>query len=110
MAKLYKLAQGDQRKIPFTLTLNGENLTPDDLTELEICAADQAFSKKMSSGEVGFDSNSGLWVFLLTQEETLAMDPDSYSVQARPEFPDGTVIMVPIGTIRVEDAHSEAVI
>lgn len=111
MAKgIYRLAQGDQRKIPFDLTLNGVTLTPDALTELEICAADQAFRKLMSAGEVGFDESIGRWVFLLTQEETLALEPNTYTVQARPEFPDGTVIKINIGSIRVEDAHSEEVI
>lgn len=104
---VYKLAQGDQRKIPFDLTMNGATLTPEALTELEICAADQVFRKLMSAGEVGFDENLGRWVFLLTQKETLALEPDTYTVQARPEFPDGTVIKINIGSIRVEDAHSE---
>lgn len=107
---VYKLAQGDQRKILFDLTMNGQTLTSDALTELEVCAADNAFRKLMSAGEVGFDENIGRWVFLLTQEETLALEPGTYTVQARPEFTDGTVIMIGIGSIRVEDAHSEEVI
>ena len=103
----YKIAQGDQRKIPFDLKQNGATLTPEALTELEICATDQVFRKTMSAGEVCFDPEQGKWVFLLTQKETFGLEPGDYSIQARPEFPDGTVIMVSIGSIRVVDAHSE---
>ena len=106
----YKISQGDQRLVPFDRKLNGEILTPDELTELEICAAEGAFRKLLSSGEVAYDYDNSRWVFLLTQAETLAMEPGSYNVQARPLWSDGTVIMISIGTIQVADANSEEVI
>lgn len=106
----YKIAQGDQRKIPFELKLNGATLTPYELSELEVCATDQAFRKLMSTGDVVFDDVTGQWIFRLTQDETFALEPGTYFVQARPEFLDGTIIMTSIGSIEVADANSEAVI
>lgn len=106
----YKISQGDQRMVPFDLKLNGEILTPDDIVELEICAAEGAFRKLLSSGEVAYDYDNANWAFLLTQTETFAMEPGTYNVQARPEWADGTVIMTSIGTIQVADANSEEVI
>ena len=106
----YKISQGDQRMVPFDIKLNGEILTPDDLTELEICAAEGAFRKLLSSGEVAYDYDNSHWAFLLKQEETLAMEPGTYNVQARPVWSDGTIIMTSIGTIQVADANSEEVI
>lgn len=106
----FKISQGDQRMVPFDLKLNGEILTPDDLVELEICATDGAFRKLLSAGEVAFDYDNSNWAFLLTQTETLAMEPGSYNVQARPEWADGTVIMTSIGTIQVAEANSKEVI
>ena len=106
----YKIAQGDQRFVPFVLTLNGAAVSPEMLQELEVCAEDQVFRKLMTKGEVSFNENRQVWEFLLTQQETFGLDSGEYSVQVRPKFRDGTTIQWAIGTVCVSDSHSEAVI
>lgn len=112
-----KMMQGDARTIPFSLTLNNEMvLSPDHIADLEVCIGsdDGALIRKLlSENTIGFDNASGKWFFRLSQEETLSLEPGSYSAVARPKFglnADSDVQGIKIGGFNIIDGLSEEVI
>jgi hypothetical protein len=109
-----KMMQGDSYAVFVALRLKqtAEPITPDMVSEVEITVGD-SLRKTLSAGEVLYDYDQNLWYFIPSQEETLAMDPDSYEVQARPKFANGqysTVKGISVGNIVILDANSNEVI
>ena len=109
-----KIMQGDSYAVFVALRIRqtGEPITPDMVSEVEITVG-ESLRKTYSAGEVHYDFDQGLWYFIPSQEETFAMEPDSYEVQARPKFANGqysTVKGISVGNIIILDANSEEVI
>lgn len=107
-----KMMQGDSYAVFFALKINDSPLTPDILSDLEVCVGD-SLRKLYSAGEVSYDETTQEWYFLPSQEETLAMEPEAYEVQARAKFRNGqysAVKGVSVGRIIINDANSEEVI
>lgn len=109
-----RIMQGDSYPIFTAITLKetGEPITPDMVSELEICVG-ESMRKNYSSGEVVYDEDEKEWYFFPTQDETFAMEPGAYEVQARPKFANGqysTVRGISVGTIVIIDAKSNEVI
>ena len=110
-----KMMQGDSYAVFVSLTMEqtGDPITPSMVSDIEICVGDSLLRKTYVSGEVMYDATQSLWYFVPTQEETLAMEPDSYEVQARVKFPNGSyspVKGIKVGTIIILDANSSEVI
>lgn len=101
----FRIYQGDSYNIPFSLEQADYALTPDMVSDLRIVVGEE-LSYTMSSGEVTFDSEKGLWYFRPEQSHTLALNPGSYSIQAKVKYRNepADVITVPIGTLVVLDA------
>lgn len=112
MATTIKLMQGDSRAVYFTLEQSGAELTPNKVSEVEITVG-ESFRKLYSSGGVGWDKQRRQWYIFPTQEETLAMEPDGYEVQARFKYPNGDFSPVKgltIGRIIITSSQSKEVI
>lgn len=107
------MMQGDSYNIPVSLKLNGNVLTPQDVSEIEICIGEN-LRKTLSGGTVGYDETTQEWFFRPTQEETLALTAnESYQIIARVKFQNGKwsdVIGIPIGQLNISDSISEEVI
>lgn len=109
-----RIMQGDSYAVFVRLRLKqtSEPITPDMVSEVEITVG-ESIRKLYSAGEVKYDSDQDQWYFIPTQEETFAMEPDAYDVQARPKFSNGqysTVKGISVGTIVILDANSNEVI
>ena len=109
-----KMMQGDSYAVFVSLRMKetGESITPDMVSDVEICVGD-SLRKTYASGEVLYDEELREWYFVPSQEETFTLEPDSYEVQARIKFPNGqysAVRGIKVGSIVIQDAHSEEVI
>lgn len=107
-----KMMQGDSRAVFFTLEQSGAELTPNKVTEVEITVGSN-MRKLYSTGEVGWDKSRRQWYIFPTQEETLALEPDGYEVQARFKYPNGDFSPVKgltLGRIVITAAQSKDVI
>ena len=109
-----KMMQGDSYPVFVSLkmTQTGDPITPDMVEEVEICVGD-SLRKTHTAGEVLYDATQLQWFFVPSQEETFALEPDSYDVQTRIKLPNGQyspVKGIKVGTIIIIDAQSEEVI
>lgn len=109
-----RMMQGDSYAVfvNLKLTETGEPLTPEMVADVEICVG-ETLRKTHTAGEVQYDPAEREWYFIPSQEETFALDPESYEVQARIKLPNGqysTVKGIKVGTIVILDANSEEVI
>lgn len=109
-----KMMQGDSYAVFVSLKMKetGEPITPDMVSDVEIYVGD-SLRKTHAAAEVLYDAELSQWYFVPSQEETFALEPDSYEVQARIKFPNGqysTVKGIKVGTIVIQDANSEEVI
>ena len=107
-----KMMQGDSFSVFMNLKIDGAVMTPSLISDLEISVGD-SLRKLYSAGEVQYDARQLQWYFIPTQEETLAMEPGGYEVQARIKFPNDQYSFVKgvgIGRIIILDANSEEVI
>ena len=60
------------------------------------------FVKTMSIGGVEFDASTGRWFIFPTQEETLDLSAGEKPLVCSIKYPDGTVIIRDLDTVRVE--------
>ena len=107
-----KMMQGDSRAVFFTLEQSGAELTPNKVSEVEITIGTN-MRKLYSTGEVKWDKARRQWYIFPTQEETLALKPDGYEVQARFKYPNGEFSPVKgltLGRIVITSAQSKDVI
>lgn len=107
-----KMMQGDSYAIFVNLKIDGNPLTPNMVSEVEITIGD-SLRKLYSAGGVKYDTSLLQWYISPTQEETLAMEPNGYDVQARIKLKNGqnsSVKGVSVGRVVIVDAQSEEVI
>lgn len=107
-----RMMQGDSESLFMQLGIDGKTLTPNMVSEIEVTVG-QSLRKLYSSGEVHYDQSSSLWYFIPTQEETLAMEPNGYEVQARIKLPNGQyspVTGITVGRIVILSSQSKEVI
>lgn len=105
------IMRGDAYPVYVDLKQDGKVLTSDMISELEICVG-SSLRKLYSDDSVKFDADSSRWYFQLTQEETLRFPVSDLSVIARVQYPEPNddVIGIRLGTIRVVDTNSRAVL
>lgn len=109
-----RMMQGDSYAVFVDLKMkeSGEPITPSMVSDVEIQVGDN-LRKTHSAGEVLYDETQSQWYFIPSQEETFALDPESYEVQARIKFSNGkfpAVKGIRVGSIDILDAKSEEVI
>ncbi len=103
-----KIMRGDTYPIFFKLTQDETNLTPSMLADVEICVGEE-LNINATEGRIGYDDTLAMWYFQPAQDETLAMEADTYDVIARVKYPNGYVKGVSIGKLMVLDTYSEDV-
>lgn len=100
---MIKIQQGESYPIYITLTQDGVVLTPDLVVDLKVCIGD-ALSKTYSAGDVKFDEEMEKWYIWPTQQETIALSEDSYSVQCHVKYQDGSLLIVTVGRIHISES------
>jgi hypothetical protein len=109
-----KMMQGDSYAVFFSLRIKetSEQITPDMVSEVEVTVG-KSLRKTYTAGEVRYDNEQNQWYFVPTQDETFAMEPESYEVQVRPKLSNGqysTVKGITVGNIVIQGANSNEVI
>lgn len=107
-----KMMRGDSYIVFVELTQQGNLLTADMVSDIEICIGD-SLRKTLSSGEVGYDAQRELWYFRPSQSDTLGMEEGDHEVIARVKYSphqDADVKGVSVGRITMLDTHSREVI
>jgi hypothetical protein len=107
-----KMMQGDSRSLSLQLKVDGKTLIPSMVSEIEVTVGEY-IRKLHSNGEVLYDSSDQQWHFVLTQEETLAIEPNGYEVQARIKLQNGQhspVTGISVGRIIIISSQSKEVI
>lgn len=64
------MQQGDQYAVRISIEKDGQALTPDDVAGVKI---DLGSLERRYPGELSFDTDSGMWLFPVSQVETLAL-------------------------------------
>lgn len=105
------IMRGDAYPVYVDLKQDGKILTPDMISELEICVG-TSLRKLYSDGGVRFDVDTSQWYIRLTQEETLRLPLGNLTVIGRIQYPEpkDDVIGIKLGTINVIDTNSRAVL
>jgi hypothetical protein len=109
-----RMMQGDSYPVYVALNMKdtGEVITPDMVSDVEISVG-ESLRKTYASGATLYDDTEQEWYFIPTQEETIAMNPGGYEVQARVKFSNGDyspVKGIKVGSIIILDANSSEVI
>lgn len=99
--------QGDQYAVPITITRNGQVQTSANVSRLEVIFAGM---RKLYPGDIVYNPDTMSFLFPLDQNETLALEADTYDVIGRPLFTDGTIegwsSVGSISVIEMEGAES----
>ena len=84
----FKIYQGDQYAIPITVKRAGQVQTTDSIHRLEIILAGM---RRTWPGEIVYNGTSQKFLFLLNQEDSLALEADTYDALGRAYYTDGTI-------------------
>ncbi len=106
-----KMMQGDSYPVFIDLKQDGVTLTPDMIDDLEVCVGEN-LRKTYSGGGVAFDTGTQMWYIRPTQQETLDLPEDSYTVIVRVKYKNqpADVKGISVGRITIRDTHSEEVL
>lgn len=110
MVPVLTIMQGDQYAIPFEILLNdGSPADGDSFDDVEVVLG--GIRKTVSGGEITFDTEKGVFLFPVTQVETLRLTSSSQTLQIRIK-PKGSadVIGVNAGSVSVVRSESKAVL
>lgn len=83
-----KIYQGDQYAIPITVKRGGQVQTADSVQKLEIILAGL---RKVYPSEIIYHELTQKFLFPLSQEESLALEADTYDALGRAYYADGTI-------------------
>ena len=99
-----RIKQGDAYDIEIVLTDgDGTEVTPAMVSEVEVMLGKL---RKTYPGDLTYD---GVWIFPLTQEDTLKIK-GIYGLEARVRFNDGTVVGAGLGVVAVMPSKSRKVL
>ena len=102
------MMQGDQYSQPFNITIDGQPIDVSQYSVIEFVVGGLTkVWKSDDSGEVKY--LNGLFLFPLTQEETLAFEGPQ-DVQVRVKTTDGTVYGQRAGNIPIQESDSEEIL
>ena len=93
--------QGDQYAIPFSVKRNNITQTAQTITRMEILIGSL---RKTYPGDIEYYSATQQFLFPLMQNESFALEENTYDVLCRPLYSDGTITgWKSAGTVRVEE-------
>lgn len=104
---MLQIMQGDSLKIPISISLRGTKVIPSMVSTVEIMVDELC---KTYPKEVSYDEVNEVWLFPITQSETLALCPSDQPIQIRVKFSDDSVIGVGDMCLRVVASKSKEVL
>ena len=103
------MMQGDSYGLPIEIKNSGGTaVTPEDVSDVEIVIGH--LIKTYKKNEIGFNADSGVWIFPLTQEETFSFPAMRVKGQARIAWASGGVEGVRLEHIDVSESYSKEVL
>lgn len=103
------MMQGDSYGLSIEiLKADGSAVTLKDVSDVEITIGH--LRKTYKNGEVTFDSDSGKWVFPLTQEETFKFPVMRVKGQVRVAWAGGGVEGASLGYVNINESYSKEVL
>ena len=104
MAATIDIMQGDQYKIPFSITdAKNRVLTDEQLSDVEICVGLIKYHKP----DVVYNSLLQVWEFPLTQQQSFRIAQTKVSVKIRVKTIDNEIIGIDLGKINVFQSTSK---
>lgn len=101
------MMQGDSYNLGFRILNNAGNpITPEDIRDLEITIGQ--ISKTYLDARVTF--YDGIWMFPLSQKETLDFLPAAMPAQVRVVWANGVIEGAPVYGIRIDESISKEVL
>jgi len=94
------IRQGESFRIPMNLRQDGSALVPEQIEDIKICIAD-SLTKTWKNEGIKFDYEKNQWYIFPTQQETLNMKKGTYSIFCHVKYPDSSVIIAEIGSVKV---------
>lgn len=105
---MVQILQGDSYALPISIAVDGGIADVSHFYDVEICVG--GLRKTLSANEIKYDAARQVYLFPLSQEETLAMSHKQL-VQVRVKLKDsGDVIGVDLGQINVGQSISKVVL
>lgn len=101
------IMQGDAYDFGVVITLNGGPIDIDLVEKAEMVVGTH---RKEYPGELTYDSNSGKFLFPLTQEESFSLCSLPQPAQIRIKFKTGEVFGGGLGTVNVSPSASKEVL
>ena len=100
----YSIMQGDQYKIPFSITdAKGRVLTDEQLDDVEICVGLIKYHKP----DIVYNSLLQTWDFPLLQSESFRIAEEKVPVKIRVKTVDNEIIGIDLGKINVFESISK---
>lgn len=101
------MMQGDSYNLGIEILNNAGNpVTPDDINNVEITIGH--LRKTYMNAEVTY--HEGVWMFPLSQQETLSYWPSAVKAQVRVLWKNGVVEGRPLYGIRINESYSKEVL
>ena len=111
MSSDMSIMQGDQVVIAILLEdEEGNPITPEDVSEVVITLGE--VSRKMTDEEypVTYDAEEAVWLFTVTQADTLGMVMGITSLEARVKFVNGSVGGASVGGVFILPSNNKEVL
>ena len=103
--------QGDQTEIAIKLTDSGGDVITDEaVSKVVVSLGDVIHSTTDEENPITYDPDTKEWVFILSQEDTLAMRMGVKPLQARVKFTDDIVSSADIATVFILPSQSTEVL
>ena len=104
---MFELMQGDARSLYIELLKPGDVVVaPKDVADVEVTLG--LLTKTYRKGQLAF--SDGVWIFPLTQRETLAMKATVQNAQVRVRWPSGEVEGVFLARLYIDETLSRRVL
>ena len=87
------IRKGEQYAIPFEITVEGTPVTPEDCDGVRIQVGDRMC--EYPGGDLTYDSEDGVWLYPLTEEQSRAMFPGDRKAQVAVKYGDDIVMSDP---------------
>ena len=101
------ITQGEARSLYVELLKPGDVVvTPEDIADVEISLG--LLTKNYRAGQLAFAND--VWIFPLTQRETLALRATVQKAQVRVRWPSGEIESASLGRVYIDEGLSRKVI
>lgn len=95
------IRQGESYRIFLNLKQDGNPLIPESIEDIKVCIGTQ-FQKTYKQNGVFFDYEKNQWYIFPTQQDTLGMKDGQFTISCHVKYPDTSVIITDIDSVRIK--------